>query len=118
MLREYEFSQIQGVFRISFFMFRHSPNDYIAHGPDAPLQYGLIAEEVAEVAPELVARKRDGEVETVYYDKVNALLLDQVQTQQRQIESQKEQLESQREQFTALISHLESRLTELESRAK
>jgi hypothetical protein len=73
---------------------------YIAHGPGAPLQYGLIAEEVAEVAPELVAHSADGEIETVFYDKVNAMLLNQVQTQQRQIEK------------------LESRLAELESRVK
>ena len=80
---------------------------YKAHGPDSPEQYGLVAEEVAEVAPELVARNQDGEIETVYYDKVNAMLLNQVQTQQRVIESQKKDL-----------SRLESRLAELESRVK
>jgi len=31
------------------------------------LQYGLVAEEVAEVAPGLVARSADGEIETVFY---------------------------------------------------
>jgi hypothetical protein len=87
---------------------------YIAHGPDAPLQYGLIAEEVAEVAPELVARKADGEVETVFYDKVNAMLLNQVQTQQRQIEAQRTQLQAQSQE----INDLSSRLAELESRVK
>jgi hypothetical protein len=61
---------------------------YTAHGPDAPVQFGLIAEEVAEVAPELAARKPNGEIETVYYDKVNAMLLKQVQTQQRTIDAQ------------------------------
>ncbi|MGB7758597.1 MAG: tail fiber domain-containing protein [Bryobacteraceae bacterium] len=106
---------------------------YTAYGAGAPLQYGLIAEEVAEVAPELVAHNAKGEIETVYYDKVNAMLLNQVQTQQREIESQKTQfqsqlesqreqfqsrLQSQSEQFTGLISQLESRLAELESRAK
>ena len=84
---------------------------YTAYGPGAPLQFGLIAEEVAEVAPELVAHDANGEIETVFYDKVNAMLLNQVQTQQRQIESQKEQ-------FAERISQLESRLAELESRAK
>lgn len=52
---------------------------YTAHGPEAPRQYGLVAEEVAEVAPDLVARKDTGEVETVFYDKVNAMLLNEVQ---------------------------------------
>ncbi|MGB7763154.1 MAG: tail fiber domain-containing protein [Bryobacteraceae bacterium] len=91
---------------------------YIAHGPGAPLYYGLIAEEVAEIAPELVGRNANGEIQTVFYDKVNAMLLNQVQTQQRQIESQKAEIQAQKEQFTELIGHLESRLAELESRAK
>ncbi|MGB7760062.1 MAG: tail fiber domain-containing protein [Bryobacteraceae bacterium] len=101
---------------------------YISHGPGAPLYYGLIAEEVAEIAPDLVGRNPDGEIETVFYDKVNAMLLNQVQTQQRQIESQKaeqvqllSEVQSQKaqiEQFTEVVSHLESRLAELESRAK
>ena len=84
---------------------------YKAHGPDSPEQYGLVAEEVAEVAPNLVARKPDGEIETVYYDKVYAMMLNQVQTQQRLIESQKRELAQQKKEF-------ESRLAELESRVK
>jgi hypothetical protein len=91
---------------------------YRQYGPDSPMQYGLIAEEVAEVAPDLVARNRDGQIETVFYDKVNALLLNQVQTQQRLIESQQQQLESQRLELTGLIRRLESRLAELDTRAK
>ncbi|MGB7760060.1 MAG: tail fiber domain-containing protein [Bryobacteraceae bacterium] len=59
---------------------------YTAYGAGAPLQYGLIAEEVAEVAPELVAHDANGEIQTVYYDKVNAMLLKLVQEQQRTIE--------------------------------
>jgi len=46
---------------------------YRAHGPDSPFQYGLIAEEVAEIAPDLVVHNARGEIETVYYDKVNAI---------------------------------------------
>jgi hypothetical protein len=66
------------------------------HGPDSPIQYGLIAEEVAEVAPELVARDKDGEIETVYYDKVNAMLLNEVQKlhrENRALESRVAELE-------------------------
>ena len=65
---------------------------YIAHGPDSPEQFGLIAEEVAEVAPELVGHGSDGKIETVYYDKVNAMLLNEVQKHHRLMESQKEEL--------------------------
>ena len=44
-----------------------------------PLQYGLIAEEVADVYPNLVVRGKDGKVETVQYYKLDAMLLNEVQ---------------------------------------
>lgn len=37
-------------------------------------QFGLIAEEVAEVNPDLVVHDKSGEVYTVRYDAVNAML--------------------------------------------
>jgi hypothetical protein len=41
------------------------------------LAFGLIAEEVAEVAPGLVGRNPKGDPESVRYDQVNALLLNE-----------------------------------------
>jgi hypothetical protein len=41
------------------------------------LQFGLIAEEVAEINPNLVVRDEDGHVYTVRYDAVNAMLLNE-----------------------------------------
>src|SRR5262249_45232054 len=49
------------------------------------LQYGLIAEEVAKVYPELVTRNAQGEVETVRYHELIPMLLNEVQHQQRQL---------------------------------
>jgi hypothetical protein len=73
---------------------------YLAHAADAPMQYGLVAEEVDEIAPELVAHTAQGEVETVYYDKINAMLLNEVQKLHR------------------LNEQLESRIVQLENRAR
>jgi hypothetical protein len=50
-----------------------------------PIQYGLIAEEVAEVYPDLVAHSADGQIETVKYQVVEAMLLNEVQQQQADI---------------------------------
>ncbi|MBL8523667.1 MAG: tail fiber domain-containing protein, partial [Betaproteobacteria bacterium] len=68
---------------------------YKAHANLAqkPLQYGLIAEEVAAVAPELVARNAAGEIETVYYQHLAPMLLNELQKQQRTIQNQAAQLE-------------------------
>ena len=49
------------------------------HGRLEPIQYGLIAEEVAEVYPELVVNGKDGQPETVRYYKLDAMLLNEVQ---------------------------------------
>ena len=52
-----------------------------------PTQYGLIAEEVAEIYPDVVVYNDAGQAETVQYRKVNAMLLNEVQRQHRQIEA-------------------------------
>ena len=57
-----------------------------------PVQYGLIAEEVAKVYPDLVAHSPEGEVYTVQYHKVNTMLLNEVQKQHRQITDLTERL--------------------------
>ena len=57
-----------------------------------PIQYGLIAEEVAEVYPDLVTHSPGGEVEAVQYRKVNALLLNEVQKLHRQLQAQQGQI--------------------------
>lgn len=56
------------------------------------LQYGLIAEEVAEVYPDLVQYSATGEANTVYYHLVNAMLLNEVQKQNKQIADLQERL--------------------------
>ena len=57
-----------------------------------PMQYGLIAEEVAEVYPDLVTHSADGQVETVKYQLLDSMLLNEVQKQQAEIKDLKERL--------------------------
>ena len=49
-------------------------------------QYGLIAEEVNEIFPEIVVRNADGQVETVRYHVLPVLLLNEMQKQQTTIQ--------------------------------
>ncbi len=69
-----------------------------------PVQYGLIAEEVAEVFPELVVFNQAGQPETVKYHLLTPLLLQQVQEQQAQLQQKEQQLQQ-----------LEQRLLKLEA---
>jgi hypothetical protein len=50
--------------------------------PHGARQYGLIAEEVAKVYPELVIRDAKGQILTVHYDELAPMLLNEVQKQQ------------------------------------
>jgi hypothetical protein len=75
---------------------------YLAYGPGSRLQYGLIAEEVAEVYPELVVRNEQGEPETVMYQFLAPMLLSEVQKQNAAIDELKSALEEQRRTNDAL----------------
>jgi hypothetical protein len=52
------------------------------------LQFGLIAEEVAKVNPDLVVRDDNGEIYTVRYEAVNAMLLNEFLKEHRKVEEQ------------------------------
>ena len=56
--------------------------------PNGPVQYGLIAEEVAKVYPELVIRDDAGKIQGVRYEELAPMLLNEVQKQERKIDAQ------------------------------
>jgi len=56
--------------------------------PEGPVQYGLIAEEVAKVYPELVTRAPDGRISGVRYEELAPMLLNELQEQQQRIAAQ------------------------------
>ena len=55
-------------------------------------QFGLIAEEVAKVNPDLVVRDRNGEIYSVRYDAVNAMLLNEFLKQHQTVRELKKQI--------------------------
>jgi len=75
-----------------------------------PIQYGLIAEEVAEVYPDLVARTADGQIETVKYQVLDSMLLNELQKQNTTISAQKEQIRSLEERLAKVEAALEGPL--------
>ena len=89
------------------------------HAPgNRRLQYGLIAEEVAEVYPELVQYGSDGEPNTVLYHLLPSMLLNEVQKQQRQFQELLHELQEHQRQIQEqadLIAQLTASLAELEA---
>ncbi len=70
-------------------------------------QYGLIAEEVEKVYPELVVHDANGKAETVAYHLLPAMLLNEVQKQTRASQQLARQLEQKDEQIEALAARLD-----------
>ena len=86
--------------------------------PRARSQFGLIAEEVAEVNPDLVSHDEKGELYTVRYEAVNAMLLNEFLKEHRKVEQQRKDFEAalahQQQQIEALTAGLQKVSAQLE----
>lgn len=78
--------------------------------------FGLIAEEVAEVAPTLVGRNKKGQPELVRYEQINAMLLNEflkkharVEEQDRKIQEQEATISQLKKDLDILVAHQRSR---------
>jgi uncharacterized coiled-coil protein SlyX len=67
-------------------------------------QFGLIAEEVAQVNPDLAVHDKNGEILSVHYDQINAMLLNEFLKEHRTVQ----ELESKATQQDATITDLRS----------
>jgi hypothetical protein len=74
------------------------------------VQYGLIAEEVAAVYPQLVVYGPDGQVESVQYHQLPALLLNEVQKQRQEVQRQHQTIQELNERISALEALLGDRI--------
>ena len=78
-------------------------------------QFGLVAEEVEKVNPDLVVRDAEGKVSTVSYEAVNAMLLNEFLKEHRKVEEMEKamalfsaQLKEQAEQIQKVSAQLEA----------
>jgi hypothetical protein len=78
-------------------------------------EFGLIAEEVAEVNPNLVVRNKDGEIYTVRYDQVNAMLLNEFLKEHHQVQDLKAIVAEQQKQIQQLTVGLQTVNTQLKA---
>ncbi len=78
-------------------------------------QFGLIAEEVAAVNSDLVVRDKNGEIYTVRYDAVNAMLLNEFLKEHRMVQEQGATIAMQEKQIEALTAGLEKVNAQLEA---
>jgi predicted ribosome quality control (RQC) complex YloA/Tae2 family protein len=76
-------------------------------------QFGLIAEQVEKVNPNLVVRDADGKVTTVRYEAVNAMLLNEFLKEHSQVQQLKATVAQQQEEFRAKIAQQQKQIEAL-----
>jgi hypothetical protein len=77
-------------------------------------QFGLIAEEVAEINPDLVVRDKNGEIYTVRYDAVNAMLLNEFLKAHRKNEEQEKTIAEVKSGMTALAATVKEQAAQIQ----
>jgi hypothetical protein len=83
--------------------------------PEGIPQFGLVAEEVEKVNPDLVARDDQGKVYTVRYEAVNAMLLNEFLKEHRKNEEQEATIARQQKQIEAITVGLQKVSAQLEA---
>ncbi|MGC1323268.1 MAG: tail fiber domain-containing protein, partial [Candidatus Udaeobacter sp.] len=87
--------------------------------PTGRSQFGLVADDVEKVNPDLVVRDKDGEIYTVRYDAVNAMLLNEFLKEHRKVEDLKKDFQAtvaqQQKQIEALTTGLQKVSAQLEA---
>ena len=75
--------------------------------PGGRWQFGLVAEDVEKVNPDLVVRDKEGKPYSVRYDQVNAMLLNEFLKEHRKVESLEQAMAEQQKQIKALTASLQ-----------
>ena len=88
--------------------------------PQGNPQFGLVAEDVEAVNPDLVVRDKEGKVNTVRYEAVNVMLLNEFLKEHRKVEAQeatitrlKSTVAQQRRDFQATVAHQQKQIEAL-----
>ncbi len=77
-------------------------------------QYGLIAEEVATVNPDLVVQHKDGEISTVRYEQVNAMLLNEFLKEHKKVQNLETTVAQQAKGMEVLTAQLREQAAQIQ----
>ena len=101
----------EALFALKPVSFRYKKEIDPARSPD----FGLIAEDVATVNPDLVARDEEGKIVTVRYQAVNAMLLNEFLKEHRKVQQLEAKAAEQQKQIDALTAGLQKVSAQLEA---
>jgi Chaperone of endosialidase len=78
-------------------------------------QYGLIAEEVAIVAPDLVFRDKNGDVETVRSEQIGAMLLNEFLKEHKKVEEQQASISQLKSEMQTMVAQLKEQAAQIQN---
>src|SRR5882757_10813279 len=79
------------------------------------IAFGLIAEEVAEVYPDLVGRNPEGQPESVRYEQVNAMLLNEFLKAHKIVEEQQATIAQLKKEMQTMVARLNEHDSKIQS---
>ena len=82
--------------------------------PEGIPQFGLVAEDVEKVNPDLVARDEEGKAYTVRYEAVNAMLLNEFLKEHRKVESLEKAMAEQQKENAAMRAMLKEQAAQIQ----
>jgi hypothetical protein len=81
--------------------------------PAGASQFGLVAEDVEKVNPELIVRDKEGKAYSVRYDQVNAMMLNEFLKEHRKVGELQAGLAQQQKEFQAIVRHQQKQIDAL-----
>jgi trimeric autotransporter adhesin len=102
------------IFQLKPVSFRYNKEYDVTQRPS----FGLIAEEVAEVDPDLVGRNKQGEPEAVRYEQINAMLLNEFLKERKKVQQLEAAFAQQRNDFAATIAELRKEIAGIVARSR
>jgi len=86
--------------------------------PSHKLSFGLIAEDVAEISADLVSRDKEGKPQTVRYEAVNAMLLNEFLKEHRKVEEQEATISQLKKEFQTAVAQQQKEIQALTAQLK
>jgi hypothetical protein len=97
------------IYRLKPVSFRYKPEIE----PTRLLGFGLIAEDVEKINPDLVARDKEGKPYTVRYDAVNAMLLNEFLKEHRTVQELRSTVQKQQNDFQSKLAQQQKQIEAL-----
>ena len=78
------------------------------------LSFGLIAEDVAEISPALITRDEKGKPQSVRYEAVNAMLLNEFLKEHKKVEEQQASISQLKSEMQTMVAQLKEQAAQIQ----